>query len=91
MATSNNAYEQLYTNLKNRFTVVDGNEECTLGEYMLNRNCKEDSHALPMVTAAENTGGLSNSRSRTWVCMLWIRLGGAKPKRFKTIWVSSET
>ena len=51
MATSNNAYEQLYTNLKNRFTVVDGNKECTLGEYMLNRNCKENSHALPMVTA----------------------------------------
>ena len=51
MATSNNAYEQLYTNLKNRFTVVDGNEECTLGEYMLNKNCKEESYALPIVTA----------------------------------------
>ena len=51
MATSNNAYEQLYTNLKNRFTVVNGNEECTLGEYMLNKNCKEESSALPVVTA----------------------------------------
>ena len=51
MATSNNAYEQLYTNLKNRFTVVNGNEECTLGEYMLNKNCKEESSALPIVAA----------------------------------------
>ena len=51
MATSNNAYEMLYTNLKNRFTVVDGDEECTLGEYMLNKTCKEEISALPMVTA----------------------------------------
>ena len=51
MATSTNAYEQLYTNLKNRFTVVEGNEECTLGEYMLNKTCKEESYALPVVTA----------------------------------------
>ena len=52
MATSTNAYEQLYANLKNRFTVVDGKEECTLGEYMLNKNCKEEENsALPVVTA----------------------------------------
>ena len=52
MATSMNAYEKLYTNLKNRFIVVDGNRECTLGEYMLNKNCKdEESYALPVVTA----------------------------------------
>lgn len=29
------AYEGLYENLKNRFTVINGNSECTLGEYML--------------------------------------------------------
>ena len=52
MATSMNAYEKLYTNLKNRFIVVDGDRECTLGEYMLNKNCKEEeSYALPVVTA----------------------------------------
>ena len=51
MATPNNAYETLYTNLKNRFTVVNGDEECTLGEYMLNKTCKEESYALPVVTA----------------------------------------
>ena len=52
MATSMNAYEKLYINLKNRFTVIDGDEECTLGEYMLNKNCKEEERsALPVVTA----------------------------------------
>lgn len=51
MANSNNAYETLYENLKNRFTVVDGDEECTLGEYMLNKTCKEERSALPIVTA----------------------------------------
>ena len=33
--TSTTAYETLYENLKNRFTVVNDNCECTLGEYML--------------------------------------------------------
>ena len=30
-----NAYDTLYENLKNRFTVQNENSECTLGEYML--------------------------------------------------------
>ena len=30
-----NAYEALYTNMKNRFTVVNDNSEYSLGEYML--------------------------------------------------------
>ena len=29
------AYDSLYENLKNRFTVINENSECTLGEYML--------------------------------------------------------
>ncbi len=33
--TSTTAYDTLYENLKNRFTVGNDNSECTLGEYML--------------------------------------------------------
>jgi hypothetical protein len=33
--TSKSTYDNLYENLKNRFTVVNDNSECTLGEYML--------------------------------------------------------
>ena len=32
--TNMNVYENLYFNMKNKFTVVNGNRECTLGEYM---------------------------------------------------------
>ncbi len=49
MATSMNAYEGLYINLKNRFTVVDGNKEYSLGEYMLIKaGKKQDPYALPV-------------------------------------------
>ena len=34
-ATINNVYDNLYKNLKNRFTVEKDNAEYTLGEYML--------------------------------------------------------
>ena len=47
--------------------------------------------ARPSVTAPLRMGGVSKSRSRTWVYILVIRLGGWKPNRSSTIWVSSET
>ena len=50
MATTN-CYDRLYENMKNRLTVVEGDSEYTLGEYMLNKNCKEEGYALPIVTA----------------------------------------
>ena len=30
-----NPYEALYTNLKNRFTVIHDGKECTVGDFML--------------------------------------------------------
>ena len=43
-----NAYETLYTNMKNRFTVVNDNCEYSLGEYMLMRaGKKKESSNLP--------------------------------------------
>lgn len=37
MATVTNAYDSLYTNLKNRYTVIYDSAECTVGEYMLKK------------------------------------------------------
>ena len=49
MATSMNSYEKLYLNLKNRFTVVNGAQECSLGEYMLIKaDKKNDTSVLPV-------------------------------------------
>ena len=42
-----------------------------------------------MVAAADRVGGVSKSRSRTWVRTLVSSLGGWKPKRSSTVWVSS--
>lgn len=49
MATSMNAYERLYSNMKTRFTVINGNDECSLGEYMLMKaGKKKESATLPV-------------------------------------------
>lgn len=46
---STTAYDTLYENLKNRFTVQNDNSECTLGEYMLMKaNEKTGKSALPV-------------------------------------------
>ena len=52
MATSMNCYEKLYNNMKARFTVVNGDSECSLGEYMLMKaGKKKESSALPIAAA----------------------------------------
>ena len=53
MATSMNAYETLYNNMKTRFTVVNEDCECSLGEYMLAKASKaKEPQNLPITTAA---------------------------------------
>ena len=48
-----NVYENLYENMKNRFTVVNDNCEYTLGEYMLARaGMKKEKSNLPAVRTA---------------------------------------
>ena len=53
MATVNN-YDQLYSNMKNRLTVVSENSEYTIGDYMLMKANKKKVEAL-MPTAPEKT------------------------------------
>ena len=49
MAMTENAYEALYRNMKNRFTVVSGNNEYTLGGYMsMKAKERTENTALPM-------------------------------------------
>ena len=51
MTTSNNAYDALYENMKNRFTVVNDGSEYTLGEYMLMKAAsKPNDSKLPVAT-----------------------------------------
>ena len=52
MATSMNAYDRLYSNMKTRFTVVNGNNEYSLGEYMLLKAGKKKESATLPATAA---------------------------------------
>jgi hypothetical protein len=40
--TTTNVYENLYTNVKERLTIVNGSNEYSLGEYMLMQAKKED-------------------------------------------------
>lgn len=50
-----NAYEKLYNNMKNRFTVINDNCEYTLGEYMLMKaGKKKEISNLPAVNNASN-------------------------------------
>ncbi len=49
MASYTNAYDKLYNNMKNAFTVVNDGSECTLGEYMLKRaKEKQNTSNLPV-------------------------------------------
>lgn len=49
MASYTNAYEKLYNNMKNAFTVVNDGMECTLGEYMLKKaKAKQNTSNLPV-------------------------------------------
>ena len=51
-----NVYENLYENMKNRFTVVNNNQEYTLGEIMLIKaGKKKESSNLPAVRTASST------------------------------------
>ena len=50
MTTVTNPYEALYTNLKNRFTVIYDNSECTVGDYMRLKAGKNASATLPSTT-----------------------------------------
>ena len=52
MATSMNAYDRLYSNMKTRFTVVNGNNEYSLGEYMLLKAGKKKEAATLPATAS---------------------------------------
>lgn len=51
-----NAYDKLYTNMKNRFTVVNDNSEYTLGDYMLMKAGikKENTSILPAMRNSSN-------------------------------------
>ena len=59
MAT-NNAYETLYRKMKNNFTVVNNNCECTLGEFMsMKANAKSAQNNLPAVRNASQNHAIS--------------------------------
>jgi len=47
-----NVYENLYINMKNRFTVVSDNSEYTLGEYMLMKAGEKKASNLPAMRSA---------------------------------------
>lgn len=50
-----NAYEALYTNMKNRFTVVNDNSEYSLGEYMLMKaGKKKENSNLPVAKSCSS-------------------------------------
>ena len=56
-----NAYKALYTNMKNRFTVVNDNNEYSLGEYMLMKaGKKKETSNLPVAkSCASNTTAIT--------------------------------
>lgn len=61
-ATVNNVYDNLYTNLKNRFTVEKDSAEYTLGEYMLmkSRAAKNAGKDLAVVPAYNRPNAIVN-------------------------------
>jgi hypothetical protein len=55
MATRN-TYDKLYDNMKQRFTVMNGSDECTLGEFMLIKaNQKKEDANLPVIQRSTAT------------------------------------
>lgn len=61
MTTITNPYDALYTNLKNRFTVIHEGCECTLGDYMLIKAGKRQTSesSLAITTTASHESKLS--------------------------------
>ena len=61
MTTVTNPYDALYTNLKNRFTVIHDGRECTVGDFMLIKAGKNErsSSALTVVTASPERNTLA--------------------------------
>ncbi len=53
MTTVTNSYDALYTNLKNRFTVIYDNTECTVGDYMRLKAGKNANSNLPATTLVQ--------------------------------------
>ena len=49
MNTRANPYDVLYNNLKNRFTVIHGGQECTVGDYMRMKSGAHPTSNLPAV------------------------------------------
>lgn len=60
MATTN-CYERLYENMKNRLTVVEGDSEYTLGEYMLKK--AEHKKAQALLPVSERTFSTKSERA----------------------------
>lgn len=55
MASYKNAYDTLYTNMKNAFTVVNDGYESTLGEYMLRKAAEKNASSnLPVASVAKD-------------------------------------
>ena len=58
--TTVNAYEALYNNMKEKFTVVSDGSEYTLGEYMsMKANAKTEKSNLPAVRNASQNHAIS--------------------------------
>lgn len=57
MTTVMNPYDALYTNLKNRFTVIHEGKECTVADFMLMKAGKSTAQnsTLPVVKTYERT------------------------------------
>ncbi len=60
MTTATNAYDALYTNLKNQFTVIYNGAECTVGDFMLMKANKRSESALPIATTHTKTVSMSS-------------------------------
>ncbi len=56
-----NPYDALYTNLKNRFTVIHDGKECTVGDFMLIKagKAEKNSSALTVVSVAHEHNTLA--------------------------------
>ena len=55
MTATMNQYDALYTNLKNRFTVIYNGAECTVGDFMLMKANKKAETSLPIATSSKTT------------------------------------
>lgn len=59
MTSLMNPYDNLYTNLKNQFTVIYNGSECTVGDFMLMKANKRSESSLPIATTTARTTSLS--------------------------------